>query len=132
MRRLSFVVLFGLVAGFWINPIGAIADEKKAEMTESTLEGRLIDLMCYTMGMIGDKHTKCALQCAQKGLPVGLLEAKTEKVYTVLLPSPGLASYVEKTVRITGKIHKEKLLAPSKMEVREGDIWKAVKLPSAM
>lgn len=96
------------------------------------LEGRLIDLGCYVMDMSGVKHAKCGMQCAQKGLPVGLLEEKTGKVYTVVLPSPGIATYLEKTVRITGTVHKENLLSPEKMEVREAEAWKAVELPAAM
>ena len=58
-----------------------------------------------------DKHAKCALQYAEKGLPVGLLESKTRKVYTLLLPSPGLADYTERIVRIIGKIHSDVMLA---------------------
>jgi hypothetical protein len=96
------------------------------------LEGRLIDLGCYAMDMSGTKHAKCGIQCAQRGLPVGLLEEKTGKVYTVVLPSPGIAAYLEKEVRITGKVQKEHLLPPEKMEVKEGEAWKAVELPSAM
>ncbi|MSR82257.1 MAG: hypothetical protein EXS58_04950 [Candidatus Latescibacteria bacterium] len=96
------------------------------------IEGNLVDLGCYVMDMSGTKHAKCGMQCALKGLPVGLIEEKTGKVYTVLLPSPGLALYMEKGVRITGTVSKEHLLSPEKMEVQEGEAWKTVELPSAM
>lgn len=132
MRGIIFRALIVVATAFLLYPVETIADEQKPEAAMMTLEGRLIDLSCYTMGMMGDQHTKCALQCAEKGLPVGLLEAKTGKVYTVVLPAPGLAPYTERVVRITGKIHNEVLLAPSKMEMREGEIWKTVQLPSAM
>ena len=128
MRRAIFVAC----ALMTMVTVGLFADEEKAGEKQTTLEGRLIDLSCYAMGMGGEKHSKCALLCAEKGLPVGVLEAKTGKVFTVLLPSPGLATYVEQSVRITGKVHSEVLFAPKMMEVREGKEWKEVKLPSAM
>jgi hypothetical protein len=108
-------------------------DHGKPGPATVTVEGRLIDLGCYTMGMKGgDKHVKCATACLEKGIPVGLIDAKGEKVYTVVLPAPKMAAFVEKTVRITGALHAGSLLAPEKMELRDGDAWKAVELPAAM
>ena len=63
---------------------------------------------------------------------VGLLEVKTGKVYTVILPAPGLAAHTEKTVRVEGMIHSGSLLAPTGMKVKDGSAWKAVVLPKAM
>lgn len=122
----------GLAALLWSRPAAWTEQQPTQEEEPGVIEGRLIDLACYTMGMAGDKHAKCALQCAQKGLPVGLLEEKTEKVYTVLLPSPGLAPYMQRQVRITGQVHHQALLAPDKIELKEADAWKEVELPSAM
>lgn len=135
MKRISTIlILAGLLVASTLSlaqehhQAGHAAEAPKAQV----LQGKLIDLGCYVMDMSGIKHAKCGMQCAQKGLPVGLLEEKTGKVYTVVLPSPGIAQYLEKAVRITGTVHKENLLSPEKMEVREGEAWKAVELPSAM
>jgi hypothetical protein len=135
MKRFSSILI--LAASLWASTVsiaqehhqpGRAAQRPKAQV----LEGRLIDLGCYVMDMSGTRHAKCGMQCAQKGLPVGLLEEKAGKVYTVVLPSPGLAPHLEKAVRITGTVSKENLLSPEKMEVREGEAWKAVELPPAM
>jgi len=127
-----YALLCGVAATCWFAPTEVVAGKQKTGEAQQTVEGRLIDLICYTMGMTGPKHAKCALQCAQKGLPVGLLEEKTGKIYTLLLPAPELSAYMEQTVRILGKIHNEALLKPDKMEVKEGENWKEAKLPSAM
>lgn len=125
MKHLSSILILAAL-------LGSGALRSAAEEKSQVLEGRLVDLMCYTMNMSGDKHAKCGMQCAQKGLPVGLLEEKTGKLYTVLLPSPGLAPHLEKTVRLTGRVQKEVLLTPDKLEIREGEEWKAVELPVTM
>lgn len=39
-----------------------------------TLKGEIVDLGCYLgHDSKGPAHTKCALACAQKGMPIGLL-----------------------------------------------------------
>lgn len=96
------------------------------------MEGKLVDLVCYAMDMGGVKHAKCSAHCAEKGQPVGFVDQKTSKLYTVLLPSPGLAKYLEQPVRLTGKVLKEILLSPEKLELKEGETWTAVELPMAM
>lgn len=49
-----------------------------------TIEGEVVDLTCY-LGhkSSGEKHVKCAEMCVEKGLPVGIVDAKTGKVYLV-------------------------------------------------
>ncbi|MEW6753061.1 MAG: hypothetical protein AB1505_19085 [Candidatus Latescibacterota bacterium] len=131
MRKLICAAVCSLALALWLAPAGADTEAQPAGDPPQVLEGRLIDLRCHTMGMEGDQHATCALQCAQKGLPVGLKE-QTGKLYTVLLPAPKLASYMEKQVRLTGRVHDGALLAPTKMEVREGTGWKEVELPAAM
>ena len=135
MNRLpSMLILAGLLAVSTLSiaqehdHAGHAVEGPKSQV----LQGKLIDLGCYVMDMVSAKHAKCGILCAQKGLPVGLLEEKTGKVYTVVLPSPGIAPYLEQVVRITGKVHKDNLLSPEKMDVRDGEAWKAVELPSAM
>ncbi|MEW6752890.1 MAG: hypothetical protein AB1505_18205 [Candidatus Latescibacterota bacterium] len=143
MKHVATVVTLGLGAILWAGVARAAEEHQHGQHGAATqvaqpqaqvLEGRLIDLGCYAMGMAGGggKHATCAVQCARKGLPVGLLDSATSKVYTVVLPSPGLAPHMEKTVRITGKLHAEHLLSPDRMEVKDGDAWKAVELPAVM
>ena len=108
------------------------AAKPKVPMT-MTIEGRLIDLGCYAMGMSGgDKHVRCAANCAEKGLPVGLRATEGGKIYTVVLPSPKLVDYMEKEVRITGKVLATNLLSPEKLEIKTGNTWKSVEVPSDM
>ena len=101
--------------------------------TAVTIQGRLIDLGCIKMGITGgDNHAQCAVICAEKGLPVGLKAAEGDAIYTVMLPSPKLTTYMQREVRITGKVYNTSLLAPERMEVRDGETWKLVVLPKAM
>ena len=76
-----------------------------------TVTGEVIDTYCYSMaGAKGEGHRKCALECVSKGIPVGLLEDGTNKVY-VLLPNKDKSSLPQtvvdnmaRKVTITGKI----------------------------
>ena len=110
----------------------AFAQPAKPAPASQVMEGKLVDLVCYAMDMAGIKHAKCSVHCAEKGQPVGFVDSKTGKLYTVLAPSPGLATYLEQNVRLTGKVYKETLLSPEKLEVKEGENWTAAELPEAM
>lgn len=96
------------------------------------MEGKLVDLVCFSMDMTGVKHAKCGALCAEKGQPVGFLDARTGKLYTVLLPSPGLAKYLEQDARLTAKVLKDNFVAPEKLELKSGETWAAVELPKPM
>lgn len=73
--------------------------------------GELIDTYCYSLsGAKGEGHRKCAIECVKKGIPAGLLEEGTNKVY-VLLPAKNNSSYpkgvfdkMAHKVTITGKM----------------------------
>ena len=77
-----------------------------------TVTGEVIDTFCYaSMGAKGSGHKQCGVDCAKKGIPVGLLEEKTGKVF-VLLPSkdktPLPNDVIDKmgsTATVTGKVH---------------------------
>ncbi len=52
-----------------------------------TVTGEVIDTYCYTNhGGRGMGHKACAIDCAKHGIPVGLLEKGTDKIY-ILLPN---------------------------------------------
>ena len=86
----------------------ATADEKAGKKDES-VTGEVIDTFCYaTMGATGTGHKQCGIDCAKKGIPVGLLEKGTEKVH-VLLPEKdktalpdALVNKMGETVTVTG------------------------------
>jgi hypothetical protein len=73
--------------------------------------GEVIDTFCYaSMGAKGTSHAQCGIDCAKKGIPVGLLEKGSGKVY-VLLPSKdkeplpaGLVDKMGSDVTVTGKV----------------------------
>lgn len=77
-----------------------------------TVTGEIIDTYCFAlMGAKGESHRQCAIECIQKGIPAGLLEDGTNKVY-VLLPNKDKAplpkAVIEKVaqkVTISGKVY---------------------------
>jgi hypothetical protein len=99
MRRLGVIGLGVLLAA-----VTAGAAEQASSVT-----GEVVDTFCYaTMGAKGAGHKQCALDCARKGIPVGLLEKGTDKLY-VLLPNKDKTALPEEvmnkmaeTVTITG------------------------------
>jgi len=77
-----------------------------------TVTGEPIDTYCYVlMGAKGGSHRECAIECVKKGIPAGLLEDGTNKIY-ILLPnkdkSPLPKAVIDnmgRKVTITGKIY---------------------------
>ena len=76
------------------------------------LTGEIVDTYCYAlMGAKGPSHRQCAIDCIKKGIPAGLLEEGTNKVYILLpnkdkspLPEAVIKKVAEK-VTITGKVY---------------------------
>jgi hypothetical protein len=85
-----------------------IADVKGGEK-DVQVTGEVIDTFCYsTMGAKGTGHKQCGIDCAKKGIPVGLLEKGSEKVH-ILLPNKDktalpddVVSKMGETVTVTG------------------------------
>jgi hypothetical protein len=104
-KRIILGVLIG-ISMFLNGPIQVYAAETVA------VTGELIDTYCFVlMGAKGESHRQCAIDCIKAGIPAGLLEDGTNKVY-VLLPdkdkSPLPKAVVDKMGRkatITGKIY---------------------------
>ena len=77
-----------------------------------TLKGEVIDTYCYAlMGAKGESHRQCAIDCVKAGIPAGLLEEGTGKVY-VLLPSKdktglpkGVIDKMGRMTSVTGKVY---------------------------
>ncbi len=82
-----------------------------AEPMPMTVTGEVIDTYCYsTAGAKGEGHRTCGLACAEKGIPVALLENGSDKVYVLLpkknaTPVPkGLVDKMGRQVTVTGKM----------------------------
>ena len=96
---LSIVLLF--------TSMGTIFAEDKV-----TITGEIIDTYCYAlMGVKGESHKKCAVECIKKGIAAGLLEDGKDKIY-ILLPnkdrSPLPNAVIEKAgekVTVKGTVH---------------------------
>ncbi len=84
---------------------------KSGSKKNVTVKGEVIDVTCYvTMDGKGEKHKPCGVTCLEKGLPVGIAEAKTGKVYLVMTQNhepaiEELKGYMADQVTITGDIH---------------------------
>ena len=98
---------------FLILGIGLVlAVGRAAPAAAETVTGEVIDTFCFaSMGAKGASHKQCGMDCAKKGIPVGLLEEKTNKVY-VLLPNKDKTALPDdvinkmgSTATITGKVH---------------------------
>ncbi len=84
-----------------------------AQAKTVTVKGEVIDTYCYAlMGAKGESHRQCAIDCFKAGIPAGLLESGTNKVF-VLLPNKDKASLPQKEIlekmgrqaTITGKVY---------------------------
>jgi hypothetical protein len=102
------IFLAGLVSFLLV--LGFITQVYAAEAV--TVKGELIDTYCYAlMGAKGESHRQCAIDCVKAGIPAGLLEEGTGKVY-VLLPSKdktglpkGVIDKMGRTATVTGKVY---------------------------
>jgi hypothetical protein len=115
MRRKMIAGLAGLTLLAGLVGLGAMlvigtAGLVVAADTQKSVTGNLEDSFCYTVvGAHGAGHAQCALKCAQKGIPVGLVEKGTEKMYILLPPKNEQAmpddvlKNMEKQVTVTGK-----------------------------
>jgi hypothetical protein len=102
------IFLAGLVSFLLV--LGFITQVYAAEAV--TVKGEVIDTYCYAlMGAKGEGHRQCAIDCVKAGIPAGLLEEGTGKVY-VLLPSKdktglpkGVVDKMGRTATVTGKVY---------------------------
>jgi len=94
---LSFLMVLGIFTSVYAQSV--------------TVKGEVIDTYCYAlMGAKGESHRQCAIDCVKAGIPAGLLEEGTGKVY-VLLPNKdksglpkGVIDKMGRMASITGKV----------------------------
>jgi len=76
--RTTMILVLGLVLVAGANI--ARADEKGGKKDVS-ITGEVVDTFCYSaMGARGASHRQCGLDCAKKGIPVGLAETGSDKL----------------------------------------------------
>jgi hypothetical protein len=142
MRRIAFALL--LVAAVGVTS-GIAQDKGKMKMPEpESVQGTLVDMKCYSMNAenSGQDHMTpkgkmpaCATACAKMGIPVGILvEGEDDsKLLVIITPSNMLADHMAKQARITGMPALDGHgIIPDKVEVKEGDKWKEVKIATMM
>lgn len=80
MRNIKFGVLLSVALSVVGISYLAFSEEK-----EATLKGEIVDLSCYLgHGEKGASHKQCAIKCAKKGIPIGILDEKSGIVYLIL------------------------------------------------
>ncbi len=109
-RAQKMALLAGFVTLFLI--LGGLS-QVYAQAKTVTVKGEIIDTYCYAlMGAKGESHRQCAIDCFKAGIPAGLLENGTNKVF-VLLPNKDKTSLPQKDIlekmgrqaTITGKVY---------------------------
>jgi hypothetical protein len=80
MKKLIIVTV-----AIFINSFGVVfAQHEHHQSKESVVTGMLVDIICYMHhDSKGPKHKECAQACAKAGVPIGLLEDKTNNVYVL-------------------------------------------------
>jgi hypothetical protein len=84
-----------------------------AQAKTVTVKGGVIDAYCYAlMGAKGESHRQCAIDCFKAGIPSGLLENGTNKVFVLLpnrdktsLPQSAILEKMGRQATITGKVY---------------------------
>jgi hypothetical protein len=105
MRKLT---IFGVV----LSLLMALGIFTSVYAQSVTVKGEVIDTYCYAlMGAKGEGHRQCAIDCVKAGIPAGVLEEGTGKVY-VLLPSKdksglpkGVIDKMGRMATITGRAY---------------------------
>ena len=128
MRKLFVTLCSGalMVGGLALS--SAVAADKETK----TVEGELVDLHCFAAGGAkGEDHGKsCGAKCAKSGIPVAVLV--DGKAWTLATNPRPLSDSVGKQVRVTGSQNAEtNTLLAEKVEVKDGEAWKEVKLNDA-
>jgi hypothetical protein len=91
---------------------------QQKQVKESTIVGEVVDIQCYASGATGTgkgpSHKDCAVSCAKGGIPLGILEDKTNTLYVVgqsKVAMKGanemLLPFVAEKVKVTGKIYEK-------------------------
>jgi hypothetical protein len=86
----------------------AAAPDADAEMDMYSGKGEIIDITCYLRhDSRGEKHIKCAVYCANLGMPLGFVEDGTERIYLIIPsghgdPKEAVLPHLAKHVKVEG------------------------------
>ena len=75
------------------------------------IRGEIIDITCAIRhDSTGPDHEKCAIYCANLGMPLGLLEDGTGKIYLIIPsghgdPKEAVLSFISKHVEVEGIVY---------------------------
>lgn len=105
-RSASVALLLLAVAAF-------LAHRSMGDTSQTVITGELVETYCWAKVRVGGpSHAACAIQCAKRGIPIAIIEAKTRRDF-VLMPgkhestlSPKLIAAMGKNVTIRGELVK--------------------------
>ena len=104
--RISRITLIALLTSFVVisgMTVLSAQDEKASD--KASITGEVVDAACYmTRGAKGEKHKACAITCAKKGNPMGILEDGTDKLFISLKPNEDLMAHMAETVTVMGTV----------------------------
>jgi hypothetical protein len=113
----------------------AMAGEKPKEVT---VTGVLVDSKCYAAGgFTANTHMdkeNCGTMCARGGIPVGVLDQKSNTLYIIGGPAGAYADWIGMEARVSGKIASRaaNVLMPDKIKVKENGKWVEKKVGKTM
>lgn len=74
LRHVCFEVTRWLALACLVGLAPAVAAPHAGAQEAVTVSGEVVDLACYlSKGSKGKRHKQCAILCAKKGLPIGVL-----------------------------------------------------------
>jgi hypothetical protein len=153
MRKLFYISILAIfLAGYGLSYLTAGEKDKMAKPT--TIQGTLVDSKCYLSGVamgnppmnFGNKHKvpgkdksmmevpSCATACANMGIPAAIVEGEVPggKTYIIVAPASMFAEHMTKTAKITGILADNGALIAKKVEIKDGNQWKEIPIPSMM
>ena len=78
---------YGMIVGsvlFALIVVGTAFPATGRAQEDITVQGEILDMACYmAKGSVGPSHKACAVLCAKKGVPIGVL-TDTGEVYLLL------------------------------------------------
>jgi len=105
-RTLGTLALAAIAAGGAYAWQGHAHEHGGGKATQIT--GQVVDIACFVgHDSSGEKHAKCAEACARAGNPLAVFDGK--QIYLPVSmnhknPNEKLMSFIEKKVRVTGKV----------------------------
>jgi len=70
---------------------------------EQTITGEIVETYCWAVVNVGGTpHASCGIECAKRGIPIAIVDAKTRKAY-VLLPGRDKATLPPKLIEAMGR-----------------------------